>query len=163
MQATSQRADRASATDLAVDLGALVNFLLKAGTPEMFRALSELGLSLTQIKVLHMLEGGSERSLKEIAETFSMSLAAMSRSVDDLHQRGLVERREDEVDRRIRRVRIMPAGREIIQELAAARVSQFAQFLETLSAAERRRLAAAVAPLLERADIAACRPKGGCA
>ena len=162
MQATSQRARGVSSTDLASDLGALVNFLIKAATPEMFRTLSEMGLSLTQIKVLHMLESGAERSLKELAETFSMSLAAMSRSVDDLHQRGLVERREDDLDRRIRRVRIMPAGREIVERLAAARLSQLAEFLDTLSAADRKRLAAAIAPLLERAEIAACRPKPGC-
>jgi DNA-binding MarR family transcriptional regulator len=135
---------------LARELGALLVHLLKASGRDVYAAIGDVDLSLTQIKVLHLLEAdGSEHSLKELAELFAISLPAMSRSVDGLHQRGLVERREDEHDRRMKRVRATAAGRAVPRKLNAARLSALEQSLSKLDAAERAQLSQALAPVLD--------------
>jgi hypothetical protein len=47
----------------------------------------------------------------------------------------------------------------VIRRLNAARLSGLEQFTKTLTTAERRSLASALAKLLEREDVAACRPE----
>jgi DNA-binding MarR family transcriptional regulator len=149
----------AEVSDLATDLYALVVHLHKNCNSDLFEAVGALDLSLTQIKLLHYLEGsGRELTLKEGAELVHVSLPAASRMVDDLVRRGFVERREDELDRRMKRVNVTGAGRAVIRRLNAARLAGLEQFAASLTDAERQTLAPALAELLNRPDIAACRP-----
>jgi DNA-binding MarR family transcriptional regulator len=60
----------------------------------------------------------------------------------------------------MKRIRTTDAGRAVVRRLNAARLSGLEQFGKTLTAHERRRLAGALAALLERPDVAACRPEG---
>jgi DNA-binding MarR family transcriptional regulator len=146
-------------TKLAIDLYALVVFLHKNCNSDLFEAVGALDLSLTQIKLLHHLEdAGCERTVKELAELVLISLPAASRTVDDLVRRGFVERHEDLDDRRMKRVSATDAGRSVIRRLNAARLSGLEQFTQTLTDAERRKLSAALSKLLERDEVAACRP-----
>jgi DNA-binding MarR family transcriptional regulator len=149
----------AEISDLATDLYALVVHLHKNCNSDLFEAVGALDLSLTQIKLLHYLEdSGRELTLKEGAELVHVSLPAASRMVDDLVRRGLVERREDELDRRMKRVNVTEAGRAVIRRLNAARLAGLEQFAASLTDGEREALAAALTELLTRPDIAACRP-----
>jgi DNA-binding MarR family transcriptional regulator len=148
-------------TYLAGDLYALVVFLHKNCNSDLFEAVGALELTLTQIKLLHHLEDASrELTLKEAAELVLVSLPAASRTVDDLVRRGYVERHEDVEDRRMKRVSLTEAGRSVIRRLNAARLSGLEKFTETLTEAERHTLAQALLTLLERDDVAACRPEG---
>ncbi|HTU88068.1 MAG TPA: MarR family transcriptional regulator [Solirubrobacteraceae bacterium] len=151
-----------SATDvgLAGELYALVVFLHKNCNADLFEALGALDLSLTQVKLLHHLEDQPrELTLKEAAETVRVSLPAASRMVDDLVRRGFAQRREDDEDRRMKRVCLTDGGRTVIRRLNAARLSGLEQFTESLTSTERRSLASALSKLLERDDVAACRPE----
>ncbi|MEA2161159.1 MAG: hypothetical protein QOD66_3539 [Solirubrobacteraceae bacterium] len=80
--------------------------------------------------------------------------------VDELYRRGFVERHEDATDRRMKRVGLTDIGRAVIRRLGAARLNGLQQFAQTLTDVERRKLAAALSKLLERDDVAACRPEG---
>jgi DNA-binding MarR family transcriptional regulator len=144
VQATSP-----STQDVARDLSTLFRRVLAAG--DLLRALDEVELSIGQFKTLAMLsDTHDELTVKEVADVMSLSLPAASRAVDGLVQRGYVERREDDADRRQKRVRIAPAGEAVMERVAAVRVEVLARWLETLPAADRERLHAAVSPLLER-------------
>ena len=79
--------------------------------------------------------------------------------VDDLVRRGFAQRHEDEEDRRMKRVCLTEGGRTVIRRLNAARLNGLEQFSKTLTTTERRSLAHALSHLLEREDIAACRPE----
>ena len=137
-------------TDLASDLYALVVFLHKNCNSDLFEAVGALELTLTQIKLLHHLEDADrELTLKDLAELVLVSLPAASRTVDDLVRRGFVERHEDVQDRRMKRVRPTEAGLAVIRRLNGARLSGLEQFAETLTDAERRKLAAALSKLLD--------------
>jgi len=159
--ATSATAtDHANDTSLAEDLYALIVFLHKNCNADLFEAVGALELSLSQIKLLHHLEDQPrELSLKEAAEVVHVSMPAASRMVDDLVRRGFAQRREDEDDRRMKRVCLTDGGRTAIRRLNAARLSGLEQFSNDLTSTERGCLAQALQQLLERQDIAACRPE----
>ena len=145
---------------LAEDLYALIVFLHKNCNADLFEAVGALELSLSQIKLLHHLEDQPrELSLKEAAEVVHVSMPAASRMVDDLFRRGFAQRREDEDDRRMKRVCLTEGGRTAIRRLNAARLSGLEQFADNLTTTERQSLAQALEQLLEREDIAACRPE----
>jgi DNA-binding MarR family transcriptional regulator len=82
-----------------------------------------------------------------------LSVAATGRAVDVLVRHGLVVRREDPVDRRIKRIGLTDAGRETISRLNAARRDGLRQFVSTLSDEERERFTRALAPILDRPDV----------
>ena len=118
--------------------------------PEMFRLLSELEISFTQMKVLFVLERTDELALKDLAERLAMSLAAMSRSIDGLVQLGYVGRRESDADRRSRLVTLLPQGREALGRVLEARNAVMAAFAAALPDAERTALRDALLPIAER-------------
>jgi DNA-binding MarR family transcriptional regulator len=150
---------QASVPELTNELYAVVVYLHKACNSDLFEAVGTLELTLTQIKLLHHLEEPSEAlTVKDAAELVRVSLPAASRMVEDLVRRGFVERQEDPDDRRMKRIRPTEDGRAVIRRLNAARLSGLAKFAETLTDAERRKLAGALSKLLERPEVAACRP-----
>jgi DNA-binding MarR family transcriptional regulator len=155
----AQLSDPATAT-IAADLYALVVHLHKNCNSDLFEAVGALDLSLTQIKLLHHLEDAEhELTLKQAAELVHVSLPAASRMVDELVRRGFVERREDEIDRRMKRVNVTDDGRAVIRRLNAARLAGLEQFAASLTDPERAALAPALTELLNRPEIAACRPE----
>jgi DNA-binding MarR family transcriptional regulator len=161
VQVTAEPAESGivEARGLANDLYALVVYLHKNCNSDLFEAVGALELTLTQIKLLHHLDDATrELTLKEAAELVHVSLPAASRLVDDLVRRGFVERNEDAEDRRMKRVRLTAAGGAVIRRLNAARLIGLEQFTKSLSDIERDRLSQALSTLLERADLANCRP-----
>jgi DNA-binding MarR family transcriptional regulator len=135
---------------LASLLAQLWQHLYRQSSPELFRMLGELGLSFTQVKALHLLRDAVDVNVKDVAQSLGMSLPAMSRSLDGLVQRGLVERREYEKDRRAKLVRLLPAGKQVLEDIERARVSALEQFTATLSDDERTGLHETLLPIVER-------------
>jgi DNA-binding MarR family transcriptional regulator len=142
------------------DLYALAYHMLRNANLATFDVIAEMDLSFTQIKALCALDAvGDERSLGALAESLGTSLATMSRAVDGLFERGLVEREEDPADRRMKRVRLTPAGRRVPDALGEGRLSALQELIDSLEIGEAAALGAALAPIVEsRPDIAACRP-----
>lgn len=135
-------------------LVALTRHLLTGGNGEVLAAVEELGISLTQMKALGVLDTKGESSLKALGEALGLSLPAMSRSVDGLVKRGWVTREEHPDDRRSKIVRITPAGSEVIHEIATLRFSGLRTFVESLDDDQRQALAHALELLARRPEIA---------
>jgi DNA-binding MarR family transcriptional regulator len=141
----------ASPQGLAELLGRLLLQVHRTSTPELFKQLGELGLSFTQVKALNLLRISDEDvNVKDVADSLSMSLPAMSRALDKLVQRDYVERVESEKDRRAKLVRLLPAGRAVLDEIEQARKSAIEELTATLSDEERAALHAALLPIVER-------------
>ena len=138
--------------DTARCLGEFLRFLTQSAGNEFVQAVEDAGLSLTQLKSMHVLAGSDEElSLNGLAERLGgLSLPTLSRAVDALVQRGYVRRAEDTADRRVKRVSLTAKGRKTIDRLIEIRVGEFESVLETLTDAERERLARALEPILER-------------
>jgi DNA-binding MarR family transcriptional regulator len=167
MQATASRAQTTAPAELApenrvlaAELYALIMHLHKNCNPDLLEAVGTLELSLTQIKLLHHLDhAASALTLKQGAEAVHVSLPAASRLVEDLVNRGLIERNEDVADRRMKRIALTDRGREAIAQLNAARLTGVENFVATLSPSERRSLAQLLSKLMTREEIAAALPQ----
>jgi DNA-binding MarR family transcriptional regulator len=116
----------------------------------MFRVLGEVELSFTQLKALFLLREHGELTVKDIASRLSMSLAAMSRAVEGLVQRGFVARRECENDRRSRQIALLPQGGAVLDRVIAAREAALVEFASELPDADRDALHTALLPIVER-------------
>jgi DNA-binding MarR family transcriptional regulator len=145
--------------ELAADLSACLLFVKQRTGSGWFRLVEELGLSLTQIKALHLLDARNELSVKQLADDLELSLAAASRALDGLVVRELATRREDDHDRRFKRLTITTTGRDVVRRMTEAHLSGVENFTALLSPTERAQVAHALAPLLARDEIAACRPE----
>ena len=137
-----------SAKRLAGELLSLFHNVMKGGNEQLYALFEELDLTITQLKTLHALDACvAEVSVKELAERLSMSLPGASRTVELLLRRGWLERREDEQDRRMRRVRITDAGRDVVRRIDGARLQGLEAFAATLTPEQRIRLFDALAGL----------------
>jgi DNA-binding MarR family transcriptional regulator len=163
MQATVVKPDVEHTTGrktLIRDMYALASFLMRSSNVGTFNKVAELDLSFTQIKALCAMDlDESEPSLKELAESMKVSLPAMSRAVDGLYVRGLVDRCEDPEDRRMKRIRPTEAGLAVSGTLNAARLIGMQEFLTSLDDKPAQALEHALELILAaRPEIAALRP-----
>jgi DNA-binding MarR family transcriptional regulator len=140
----------ASPQVLAELLGRLLLHLHRSSSPELFRMLGELGLSFTQVKTLHVLREADDVNVKDVADRLGLSLPAMSRALDSLVQRGFVERRESDRDRRAKLVRLLSPGRDALEAIERTRLSVLEEFTVTLSDDERAALHTTLLPIVER-------------
>jgi DNA-binding MarR family transcriptional regulator len=136
-----------TSVELAAALAALYGHAMRP-TPRLIGEFERLDLSFTQFKALTVADRG-EPTVKELAEQLGMSLPGCSRAVDHLVRRGLLDRREDPGDRRMKRVSVTPAGHEAVRALDDARRSALEVFAQDIEPAQRERLLAALAPILE--------------
>jgi DNA-binding MarR family transcriptional regulator len=143
------------------DMYALVGHVMRTSNVETFDMIAELDLSFTQIKALCALDAeGTEHSVKALAESMQVSLPGMSRAIDGLYERGFVDRREDPVDRRMKRVRLTPGGRAMTTSLAEGRLVGIQRFLSSLSDEEAEALGRVLAQILaSHSEIAQLRPQ----
>src|SRR4051812_30281823 len=158
MQSSTASKQAVPADELVGNLAAFLHYIFKTCGPKggMLEIIDELGLSLTQLKAIQLLSThqAEEMSVKQLGDSLELSLPAISRAVDGLVHRGLVTRTEDEEDRRIKRVRPTKEADQLVARLIDIRFSQLGVFVDTLTPRERNKLAAAVAVLAERDDIA---------
>lgn len=147
------------AADTAAKVTALLRHLFLYDRGHQLRVIEESGLTMTQCKALLEL-GGLGRPVQawqvsDLAETFGVSVPSMSRAVDGLVKAGHATRVEDPDDRRARRVEITAKGKQLVDTLVLVRQAGMREFVASLSAAQRRKLDAAIDSLLDREDIAA--------
>ena len=139
---------------LTGDLLGFLTWLFKRSDSEVIKATSELDLSLSQLRVLHVLtQADHELALTEVAPQVGLSVAATGRAVDSLCRHDLVTRREDPLDRRIKRLALTEGGREKTSRLKHAHETQLREFVSSLSDDEREAFGRALAPILERPDV----------
>ena len=106
-------------------------------------------LTASRIAALATVEKHGPLTLGELAAIEQVQPPSMTRIVARLEEQAFVTREVDEADRRVARVRIAPAGAQVLAVTRTRRTAFLAQRIERLTVDERATLAAAV-PLLER-------------
>ena len=96
----------------------------------------------SQFGVLEALLHRGPQCQRELAERVLCSPNNMTALVDRLEERGLVERRADEADRRMKRVHLTGAGEELVRRVFARHAAVLAGDLSVLDAQEQEALAA---------------------
>src|ERR1700743_3225868 len=79
------------------------------------RHIATLSLGVTDFGVLEALSHKGPLTVKELGAKVLLTSGSMTAAIDRLERRGLVERKEDDVDRRVRVVRLTEAGTELIR------------------------------------------------
>ncbi|MET0966272.1 MAG: MarR family transcriptional regulator [Nakamurella sp.] len=91
--------------------------------------LIETELSFSQFRSLLILsQENAPAPIHEIAEKLHLSVAANGRNLDRLVKEGLVERQEDEFDRRIKPISLSASGRSMITGFHQQRRSHMLRF-----------------------------------
>jgi DNA-binding MarR family transcriptional regulator len=115
--------------------------LTSLAVTDVVEVLEDLDLTLGQLKLLEVIAADDERpSVKALSEHLGCSLASSSRAADALVRRGLLERHEDEHDRRVKRLALTPAGEAALLRIDTVRLTALERFATRLSAGQRARL-----------------------
>ncbi|MDP9868374.1 MULTISPECIES: MarR family winged helix-turn-helix transcriptional regulator [Streptosporangium] len=94
--------------------------------------LFDSNLTMRQLKVVMILSFQDSASGQDLAHHLGVGLGTVTGIVDRLIGHGLVTRREDPNDRRIRRVELTPAGHALTEQLADAGLADFRRLLQLL-------------------------------
>jgi DNA-binding MarR family transcriptional regulator len=137
---------RAAQPDLPVDAMEVIARLGRVaalGEKRIAEELGRYGLKLGEFDVLATLRragAGSGVTPTELYRSLMLSSGAMTHRLDRLEEAGLVERREDERDRRGFRIALTRKGRELIDRVVVAHVENEERMLSPLTKAERETL-----------------------
>jgi DNA-binding MarR family transcriptional regulator len=99
----------------------------------MFRRWLQGSLSIVHLHVLTILEDEGALSMGRLADALDVSVASATGIVDRMEQRGLVERRHAEDDRRVVLVHPTAAGLAVFTDLEAQRRDMLAMTLGLLT------------------------------
>jgi DNA-binding MarR family transcriptional regulator len=139
---------------LPEELVASVTFLLKrlgfAAKGRAMEAYEGTGLHPYHHAVLIVLAEGSRETQGAIADALGYDRGQLVGLLDELEEKGLVERRRDPDDRRRHIVRLTPDGKRTLGRLRALALQIEDDFLAPLSDAERASLHALLLRLAEK-------------
>ena len=102
------------------------------------------GMTRAQWVILARLSRQPGLSQNEMAAICEVEPITVGRLIDRLEMRGLVERRSDPTDRRIRRLHLLPAAQPFLDEIARYREELTEVILSGMDEADRERLADAL-------------------
>jgi DNA-binding MarR family transcriptional regulator len=118
--------------------------------PSILHTFKDFDYSLAQVVSLFILDEKGELTIKQVAGLLDRSVSATSRLLDQLAARGMIIRREDEQDRRVKRVAITEQGQALIETLQLLRADVQIEIMEYLSPDEQADVVRGIA-LLARA------------
>ena len=104
-------------------------------------------LTLTQARALRRL-AAAPKSLGELGGELGLAPPSVTRIVDRLEERGLIERRRDPDDRRRVVAAILPAGEALLTSIPLLQGSPIGRAAESLSPADRDRITTALRDLV---------------
>lgn len=144
-QGDLEREPQPERTDIGVSIASLADVVAKG----RLEVAAEGRLAPMEIVVLEGLLSTEERTVSEIAHSFPVSPSRISRVVSRLVGLGLLRRRRMRSDRRVVRLMLTPAGRDLAQG-HQNRVQAFDdQLLEGIDEAERRCFVSTAAKILD--------------
>ncbi len=140
--------------ETAARLTALMHHVFLYDRGNQLRVIEETGLSKALLELGGLGSPPHAWQVSDLAELFGVSVPSMSRAVDALVKAKLATRVEDPEDRRVRRVKITTKGKDLVATIVTVRMTGIEAFVTTLTAAQRRKLDAAVEALMDREDLA---------
>jgi DNA-binding MarR family transcriptional regulator len=152
--AVTETSSPRTAPRLPEELVASPTFLLKrlgfAAKERAMQAYEETGLHPYHHAVLLVLGEGSRETQGEIADALGYDRGQLVGLLDELEERGYVERRRDPNDRRRHLVRLTPDGKKMLRQLRSLARRIEDEFLAPLSDRERSDLHALLLRLAEK-------------
>jgi MarR family transcriptional regulator, lower aerobic nicotinate degradation pathway regulator len=149
---------------MPAELVASANFLLKrlgfAAKDRSFRAYESAGLHPYHHAILAVLDEGMSETQGAIADALGYDRGQLVGLLDELEERGLVERSRDPNDRRRHIVRMTPEGKQALDRLRALAAQLEDEFLAPLDDSEREQLHALLLKVAQH-HLPGCPQLGG--
>ena len=140
-----------SADPFVNTLGEWIEVFMRRSMHNFICYSKEKGLSMSQIGALfHIFRDKS--SVSEISDNLGVTSAAASQMLERLVQQGLILRKEDPNDRRVRQIVLTDKGHQILQESIAVRQGWLENLARTLTDSQREQVTAALNILIEKAN-----------
>jgi len=135
-----------------IDLPGFMPYQLAVAADVVGKRLARLyadrfGLSIPEWRVIAVIARYPGLSANGVAEQGALDKVQVSRAVSRLTERGLIERRVAETDRRRSELSLSDAGRAIYQEIVPLALKEEARMLDRLTADERQQFAAVLTRL----------------
>jgi len=120
--------------------------------PGRLEAWVELGLTMTQLRVLFLLRTEDGASAGALAESLKVTPSTLTRIVDRLVRQGLIRRETDDGDRRLVRHYLSTSGASTVEELERSGRARMDEVMDRLSAHQLERLVSALEDLTAALD-----------
>ena len=126
--------------NLARDVLILINDVARQVRTRFDQRARAKGMTRAQWLILAMLERRPGLSQNELASSLEVEPISVGRLIDRLEARGLVERRPDPTDRRVRRLHLLPEATPFLEEIETQRELLSAEILDGIDQNARSQL-----------------------
>lgn len=83
---------------------------------------SEEHLSFSQVAALHIIDRDKTVNVNDISNKLNLSMSSTSRMIDELVKKELIQRKEDQDNRRAKIISLTPSGETFMNNLSVERV-----------------------------------------
>jgi DNA-binding MarR family transcriptional regulator len=135
-----------------VSIGYLLRRVNKLSIARVEAAFDGNDITFTQWVVLALVSFDIATTCTELSRNMDHDKGALTRVIDQLEERGLIERRRDTGDRRVSQLTATADGRKIVADLARRVVDVWNDILHDSDREEIERLIATLTKLLARLD-----------
>ena len=115
-------------------------------------AVREVGLTQNEIEVLLFLAQGKCNTARDISQVRGMPRSLGSKAVDQLVRRGYVHTQQDQMDRRVVRLKLQPTAQAIVERLLQARKDYFSRLCQGVTQEEATVFYAMVEKMVKNLD-----------
>lgn len=123
-----------SPTDLRSTLGSLLSQTTRLWRKAVDQRLQPFGLTeATWLPLLRLSRAPQALRQKELAASLSLDSSAVVRLLDTLQAAGLIERKEEEADRRAKAILLTPAGQKLVDQVETISAEVREELLSGLS------------------------------
>lgn len=155
MISTESREAPSSGDPTVACVADFVGRILAATRASTAEALASTDLTFSQVRTLFvLLQDEDGLPTNEVAEQVGLSLAATGRAADRLVSLGLVDRREDHRDRRVKLLSLTLAGTDLLAHHLRLREADVCAVLDPVPVDVRARLHAALSEAVSYLPVA---------
>lgn len=115
--------------------------------------MEEIDLQPPLFRVLNLTDAAEGRSQQAIGEAIQVPPSRMVALVDELERRGMVERRPDPADRRVRALYLTRKGREVLTKGREIATAHERELTRGMAPADRKRLVELLQQIVDRQTI----------
>jgi DNA-binding MarR family transcriptional regulator len=137
-------------------VNAYTGFLMRKVSAASFEGFSAIaqsyGLHPMHFGMLNIIEAEEPVSQQELSKRTGIDPSTMVARMDVLYDKGLVERKRSEGDRRSYEIRLSPAGRKLLVDLRKRAMEFGEQFFAPLTPSERKQFHELLAKLAASLD-----------
>jgi MarR family transcriptional regulator, organic hydroperoxide resistance regulator len=102
--------------------------------------LSNFDITPPQLDALLVLREFGELTMGELCHKMYLACSTATDLIDRMERNGLIERVRDTADRRVIRLKVLPKGASVVEEVIEARRGYLATILSEIDVADKERL-----------------------